>query len=106
MKVTTKIVKKVYELAHLSQNPTEQEIEQSTKDLQKIVDLVAELDEINTDDVDVFASSRTNQISDLRADIPDNNIAKYEATATKIRASFPNRQGNFLVLDKRIIQDS
>jgi Asp-tRNA(Asn)/Glu-tRNA(Gln) amidotransferase C subunit len=106
MKITTKIVKKVYQLAHLSENPTDLEINTASVDLQKMIDLAKELDEINTDNVDIFASARTNKIADLRPDIADSENPRYIAKAKKIRANFPNRQGDFLVLDKRIIQDS
>jgi aspartyl/glutamyl-tRNA(Asn/Gln) amidotransferase C subunit len=106
MKITTKIVKKVYQLAHLSENPTDLEIEKTSNNLQKIIDLVDELNEVDTNSVDVFASARTNKIADLRLDIADSDNPKYIAKAEKIRVNFPNRQGNFLVLDKRIIQDS
>jgi aspartyl-tRNA(Asn)/glutamyl-tRNA(Gln) amidotransferase subunit C len=85
MSLTTDEVKKIAHLARLGID--KQDVESYAKDLSGILDLMARMSELNTDDIDPMAHPM-DQVQRLRADVitEQDNRKKFQAIAPQVEA--------------------
>jgi aspartyl-tRNA(Asn)/glutamyl-tRNA(Gln) amidotransferase subunit C len=85
MSLTTDEVKKIAHLARLGID--EQDVESYARDLSGILDLMARMNELNTDGIDPMAHPM-DQVQRLRADVvtEQDNREKFQAIAPQVEA--------------------
>jgi aspartyl-tRNA(Asn)/glutamyl-tRNA(Gln) amidotransferase subunit C len=85
MSLTTDEVKKIAHLARLGID--KQDVESYAKDLSGILDLMARMSELNTDDINPMAHPM-DQVQRLRADVitEQDNRKKFQAIAPQVEA--------------------
>jgi aspartyl-tRNA(Asn)/glutamyl-tRNA(Gln) amidotransferase subunit C len=97
-KITNQVVKKIGYLARLSNDPDEQILNKYTEELDKILNYVEELNEVDVSGVDPLEGVRTIKLNELREDEPVADSEEYAKVRANIIRNFPQSQGNLLIV--------
>ena len=98
--ITLATIQKVAHLSRISNNKlTAEELERYRSQLEAILEHVTELQAVDTGDIATTDGWRTNTIADLRQDQIDPDDATYERVRQNILKNFPNRNGDFCVVN-------
>jgi aspartyl-tRNA(Asn)/glutamyl-tRNA(Gln) amidotransferase subunit C len=94
----------VIKMANLARIPlTDELIEKYTLELENILSYVDELKEVDTSSVKATQIILTCKVQDLADDEPYTDQEEYTKVRNNIIKNFPKKQGNLLVLAKKII---
>lgn len=99
-------VKKVGLLGRLFTQIDDSKLELYQSQLSAILGYADKLSSINTGDFSPHQAIAVIGIMDLRDDVTDSNQATYQRVRQNIIANFPARQGDFLQLPIRIIEEN
>jgi aspartyl-tRNA(Asn)/glutamyl-tRNA(Gln) amidotransferase subunit C len=102
--ITPQTVTKMASLAKISNNPSEEEIQEHATNLSQVLDYVEELREVDVTGVSATDIIPTTTLDNLRADEPPQDQDKYQQVRHNIICNFPQKQGDLLVLPTKIIE--
>jgi aspartyl/glutamyl-tRNA(Asn/Gln) amidotransferase C subunit len=101
--ITEETVQKVSNLAMISSNPSEEFKQKYSKELSNFFDYAQDFLEIDTKGILPTDIIKKTTIDNLRLDEPSKNQSEKERIAKNIIQNFPQKQGNFLVIPKKIV---
>jgi Asp-tRNA(Asn)/Glu-tRNA(Gln) amidotransferase C subunit len=104
--ISKESVKKVGMLGRLFTQIAEDKLELYQSQLSAVLGYANELSKIDTGDFSPHQAIGTIGISDLRDDQDNDNPVDYERVRQNILRNFPSRQGDFLQLPIRIIEEN
>lgn len=97
-KLDSKTVKKIAQLARLSNEPEKDFLDKYGEELGAIIGHVEELQKLDTKGISPLDGVRTITVEELREDEPEADQEKYTRIRQNIINNFPNHQGNLLIL--------
>jgi aspartyl/glutamyl-tRNA(Asn/Gln) amidotransferase C subunit len=103
--ITLEDVKKVAILSRLSKQIPDDVASKFQKNLNDVLEYANQLSSINTDGYSPHTTISSVSINNLRDDVTDSNTEEYQRIRQNIIGNFPNKQGNFLQLNSRVVEE-
>jgi aspartyl/glutamyl-tRNA(Asn/Gln) amidotransferase C subunit len=103
-KINPATIKKILNLAKLDNNPSEEELELYSSQIESILQYADELKEVDTSMVKATDIIPTCFIEDLREDEFSFDPNQYQKVRQNIITNFPKRQGDLLVLPIKVVE--
>jgi aspartyl/glutamyl-tRNA(Asn/Gln) amidotransferase C subunit len=101
--ISEEIVKKMSNLAMIFSNPSEEFKQKYSKELSTFFDYAQDFLEIDTKEILPTDIIKKTTIDNLRLDEPSKIQTEKERIAKNIIQNFPQKQGNFLAIPKKIV---
>lgn len=96
--VSDEDVKKILNLARLSEDPGQPLIEKIKEQLNQFLEYAKDVQKVDVSSVDPFKGIRTVSLDELREDEIDVDQEKYARVRSNIINNFPKTQNNLLVI--------